>query len=112
MSSEKNSKSTTSLISEKTSAGTEPEYKFKSSSSKEIKERMIAIHKKHNKKVFSPDVTEGIKKELDNIDPSGWVVFGGMHMAGSCSYVQGTLVEFEYEGVSYVIFKTYVPNKN
>lgn len=88
----------------------EPEYKFKSAKVDEkLKKMIVDAHTKFKGASSLPSMVEGIKKELDAKSPKGWVVFAGKHMAGACSYIQGTMVDFEYDGTAFVIFQTFCP---
>ncbi|KAI5169733.1 hypothetical protein PAEPH01_0952 [Pancytospora epiphaga] len=57
-----------------------------------------------------PGICEAMKKELDEAEPKGWVVFAGMHLVGVCTFIKDTMVEFETNGLAFVIFKTFYPS--
>lgn len=90
----------------------ELEFKFKNNlKSLELKDAIIDSYRKHRKCSTLPDLVENIKKDLDSQFTKGWVVFGGKHMVGACSYIEDTLLDFEVDGNSYVIFQTFVPDE-
>lgn len=90
------------------------EFKFdREPSDQRIKHLIIESYKKHAKKNATlTKLTGKMKKDLDKSFPRGWIVFAGKHMVGACSYVEKTLVNFEVNGVSFVVFQTYFPGKS
>ncbi|ELA41833.1 uncharacterized protein VICG_01185 [Vittaforma corneae ATCC 50505] len=89
------------------------EFKFKSEpADMSLKEAIMEIYKRHIKdEPTLPQLAEKMKKELDSKFSKGWVVFVGKHMVGACSYIEHTLVDFEVDGVSFVLFQTYCPEQ-
>ncbi|KAM0681110.1 hypothetical protein GINT2_000895 [Glugoides intestinalis] len=86
------------------------EFKFKTEPlDQNLKDTVMGIYKSNIEKLTLPELAEKIKKDLDEKFPKGWIVFAGRHMVGACSYIENTLLDFEVEGVSFVIFQTYVP---
>ena len=75
----------------------------------ELRDCIMNSYKKNRTNPNLPEVIEAIKKELDETFSKGWIVFGGNHMVGVCSYIENTLADFEVEGTSFVIFQTIYP---
>lgn len=74
-----------------------------------LRDCIMNSYKKNRTNPNLPEVIEAIKKELDETFSKGWIVFGGNHMVGVCSYIENTLADFEVEGTSFVIFQTIYP---
>lgn len=88
----------------------EAEFKFKNEPiDEDLKNIVIEIYTAHANKCDLPGLAENIKKDLDAKRPKGWIVFAGKHMVGACSYIENTLLDFEINGNSFVIFQTHCP---
>lgn len=88
----------------------EPIFTFKKNIHDEkIKNLIISIYKENALKLNLTELTDKMKNTLDEQFSKGWIVFAGKHMVGSCSYVKNTLMDFEVDGISFVIFQTFCP---
>ncbi|KAI5149491.1 hypothetical protein ENBRE01_0934 [Enteropsectra breve] len=87
------------------------EFKFKTTGlSKEYRESIkeAYIQNKHCKTL--PALVEKMKNYLDEKHPKGWIVFGGKHMVGSCTFLKNTMADFTVDDTAFVVFKMFVPN--
>jgi len=88
----------------------EPLFKFrKEAANSTLKNTIIESYKLHASSCSLPELADKMKQDLDAKIPKGWIVFGGKHMVGACSYIEDTLVDFEVDGTSFVIFQTFCP---
>lgn len=78
-------------------------------SDEKVKNLVIKIYKENAVSLNLTELTDKLKIELDNNTSKGWIVFAGKHMVGSCSYIKNTLMDFEVDGTSFVIFQTFCP---
>lgn len=88
----------------------EPLFKFrKESSNPKLNNLIVELYKSYAATCGLPELAEKIKQDLDKSFPKGWIVFAGKHMVGACSFIEGTLVDFEVDGTSFVIFQSFCP---
>lgn len=89
----------------------EVEFKFKSDvTNLDLRNLVMNSYLKNRENPNLSEIVESLKKDLDEAFPKGWVVFGGKHMVGACSFIENTLVDFEVEGISFVLFQTIYPD--
>lgn len=88
----------------------EPVFKFRAEvPNEELKKAVIESYKAHAPSCDLAALADKIKNDLDEKLPKGWIVFAGKHMVGACSFIKDTLVDFEVDGISFVIFQTFCP---
>lgn len=89
----------------------EPTINFRSGdASEDIKKDVFSVLKTHLNGESLPKLAESLKKSLDEKIGKGWVVFVGKHLAGTCSYIKGTMLEFEVDGTVFIVFQTFCPS--
>lgn len=104
--------STTTTNIENQNKNGKPEMKFRRGEvSEEIKTAIKDAWDKCCSLSTLPKICEFMKKELDEKQPKGWVVFGGKHITGVFSHISGTFYEFESDNTIFIIFKTFYISK-
>lgn len=90
----------------------EIEFKFKTDIRNiALKDVLIDSYTKHRNLKDLPALVENIKKDLDGQLSRGWTVFAGKQMVGACCFIEDTMVDFEVEGLSFVIFQSFCPTQ-
>lgn len=77
----------------------------------QLKDAIITSYKEHRGASKLSELVELMKKDLDRVIPRGWIVFAGHQMVGACTFIENTMIDFEVEGISFVIFQTYHPEE-
>lgn len=89
----------------------EPVFENKNGIDEQIKAKIVLSLATFTDKTPPTKICESLKAMLDSKFGSGWCVFAGGHLAGSCVFEEGYFAQVSFGAYTIILFRTFIPQK-